>query len=274
LILDGHGSHVTAQFDQVCMENNIIPICMPSHSSHLLQPLDVGCFSIIKRAYGQLVQSLMVNGVSHIDKLDFLSNYPLARNEAFTSSTIASAFAGAGLVPLCAQRVLDKLNIQLYTPTPPGSRAGDSGSSGFIPCTPQKPIEIQRQTRSIGKLLRKAHQSELDIESALVQIEQLAKSARTSMHDKALYLADLDRLRAFNAKQRKKGAIPSSRIYRSGGCTKEQWEEECRQALNTHTTTAVVDAEPSTAGQYAYQRAPPRCGNCGTVGHKRTNCSV
>lgn len=57
LVLDGHGSHLTPQFDKLCAENNIIPICMPPHSSHLLQPLDVGCFTVLKRAYGELVES-------------------------------------------------------------------------------------------------------------------------------------------------------------------------------------------------------------------------
>jgi hypothetical protein len=42
LILDGHSSHLTPQFDEICSQNNIIPICMPAHSSHLLQPLDIG----------------------------------------------------------------------------------------------------------------------------------------------------------------------------------------------------------------------------------------
>jgi hypothetical protein len=36
LILDGHGSHLTPEFDKICEENNIIAICMPPHSSHLL----------------------------------------------------------------------------------------------------------------------------------------------------------------------------------------------------------------------------------------------
>ena len=36
LILDGHGSHLTPRFDEICEENKIIPICMPPHSSHLL----------------------------------------------------------------------------------------------------------------------------------------------------------------------------------------------------------------------------------------------
>ena len=34
LVLDGHGSHLTPEFDKVCSENNIILICMPPHSSN------------------------------------------------------------------------------------------------------------------------------------------------------------------------------------------------------------------------------------------------
>jgi hypothetical protein len=44
LIIDGHESHHSADFEAYCKENNIITLCIPPHSSHLLQPLDVGCF--------------------------------------------------------------------------------------------------------------------------------------------------------------------------------------------------------------------------------------
>lgn len=44
LILDGHRSHITAEFEQYCLDNSIITLCMPPHSSHLCQPLDVSCF--------------------------------------------------------------------------------------------------------------------------------------------------------------------------------------------------------------------------------------
>jgi hypothetical protein len=51
LILDGHESHISAQFQQYCKEHEIIALCMPPYSSHLLQPLDVGCFSPMKKLY-------------------------------------------------------------------------------------------------------------------------------------------------------------------------------------------------------------------------------
>jgi hypothetical protein len=113
---------MTAAFDDLCIENNIVSICMPPHSSYLLQPLDVGCFAVIKRSYGQLIQDWIRWGRSHIDKLDFLATYPRARDDAYQGITIRNSFAAAGLVPLDAQRVLDKLNILLadiYTPSPP-----------------------------------------------------------------------------------------------------------------------------------------------------------
>jgi hypothetical protein len=72
LILDGHSSHLTPAFDQACKRNNIIACCMPPHSSHLLQPLDVGVFSVLKRLYGAAVENQMRLGIHHIDKVAFL----------------------------------------------------------------------------------------------------------------------------------------------------------------------------------------------------------
>ncbi|KAL1963312.1 hypothetical protein VTN77DRAFT_8535 [Rasamsonia byssochlamydoides] len=85
LVLNGHGSHLTPQFDRICAQNNIIPICLPPHSSYLLQPLDVSCFAVLKHTYGCLMENNMQLGINHIDKLDFLEAYPKARTEAFKS---------------------------------------------------------------------------------------------------------------------------------------------------------------------------------------------
>lgn len=99
LVLDGHGSHLTGEFDRICKEHEIILVYMPAHSSHLLQPLDITCFSVLKRAYGKLVKSKTRLSIHHIDKLDFLPALKQARIEAFKTSTIKSSFIAAGLVP-------------------------------------------------------------------------------------------------------------------------------------------------------------------------------
>ncbi|OCK92739.1 CENP-B protein [Cenococcum geophilum 1.58] len=51
---------------------------MPPHSSHLLQPLDVGCFSPLKRVYRNQIGSLIRNHINHIIKLKFLPAFRAA----------------------------------------------------------------------------------------------------------------------------------------------------------------------------------------------------
>lgn len=118
LILDGHGSHSGPEFDQFCTENSIIPLCMPPHSSHLLQPLDVSCFSPLKQAYGQHVQKSMVLGINHIDKDEFLTIYSSIRTAALKERNIQSGFRATGLVPYDPEQVLSRLNTDVYTNPP------------------------------------------------------------------------------------------------------------------------------------------------------------
>jgi hypothetical protein len=106
LILDGHGSHLTPQFDQICTKNYIIPLCMPAHSLYLLQPLDISCFSPLKRAYGHLIEDKMQLGFNHINKLDFLKAYPQARTVIFSLDNIKSGFSATRLIPLNPDQVL------------------------------------------------------------------------------------------------------------------------------------------------------------------------
>jgi len=90
LILDRHGSHATPEFDIFCKEHSIITLCMPPHLSHLLQPLDVSCFAVLKRLYRQQIEELMRLGVSHIDKTDFLTAYITTCQDAVTLNNLLS----------------------------------------------------------------------------------------------------------------------------------------------------------------------------------------
>jgi hypothetical protein len=118
LVIDGHESHDSLEFQQYCKENKIITLCMPPHSSHLLQPLDVGCFSPLKKAYGRQAENLMRNRISHITKLKFLPCFIAAFKDLITKSNIQGGFRGAGLVPLDAEAVISKLDVRLRTPSP------------------------------------------------------------------------------------------------------------------------------------------------------------
>ena len=48
IICDGHDSHISAKFIAHCMHYKIKVLFLPSHSSHLLQPLNVAVFGSLK----------------------------------------------------------------------------------------------------------------------------------------------------------------------------------------------------------------------------------
>ena len=51
VLFDGHKSHVNLALHEWGRENNVIFFVLPPHTSHLLQPLDVGCFAPLKAEY-------------------------------------------------------------------------------------------------------------------------------------------------------------------------------------------------------------------------------
>ena len=72
LIFDGHNSHCSFEFVSFCQNNKIIPLCLPPHSTHELQPLDVGVFGPLAKEYRALVSRKSIFGAQRISNLDFL----------------------------------------------------------------------------------------------------------------------------------------------------------------------------------------------------------
>jgi hypothetical protein len=92
LVIDGYKSHDSLDFQQYCKDNKIVTLCMPPYLSHLLQPLDVGCFAPLKKAYGRQAKNLMRNRITHITKPEFLLCFKAAYKAAFTPSNIQGGF--------------------------------------------------------------------------------------------------------------------------------------------------------------------------------------
>ena len=88
LIIDGYESHCSVDFQDLCKEKNIVLLCMPAHSSHLLQPLDVACFSPLKRKYGDAVSGLARNRTHYISKETFLLAFKAAFEYSITKENI------------------------------------------------------------------------------------------------------------------------------------------------------------------------------------------
>ncbi|KAL1957219.1 hypothetical protein VTO42DRAFT_6253 [Malbranchea cinnamomea] len=145
LIMDSHGSHVTPEFDSFCMENKIVLLYMPPHSSHLLQPLDMSCFSALKKAYGRLVENQIRCGINHVDKIDFLSLYLDAHACGFSEQNIQSGFRATGLIPFAPYEVL----CQLPPATPSRPSTAHNSLSSWTPKTPRNTDDVRRQSARI-----------------------------------------------------------------------------------------------------------------------------
>ena len=107
LLCDGHGSHATTEFMYECFQNHVYLIYLPPHTSHILQPLDLSCFSTVKSQYRTQITALSrLNDSSSIKKQQFISFYQNARTKRLTSNTIQSGFRSAGIVPFDPEKVL------------------------------------------------------------------------------------------------------------------------------------------------------------------------
>jgi hypothetical protein len=266
LILDGHGSHLTGDFDQLCAKNDIIAICMPPHSSHLLQPLDVGCFAPLKRAYGGVIEAKARAGVNHIDKLDFITTFPNVRTEAFKPATIQNAFEAAGLVPYNPGQVMEKLSIRLRTPPLPASRPG-SRLSTWSPKTPANPKQLNRQASSVKTLFSRRLQSPPTPSDRA--FNQIVKACQLAMHNAAILTEENRTLRAENAVQKQKRKKTTKRVAHTEGFSTEEAMESRNQANEAQNPPP---AEADALASQPIRRAPPRCSNCNQVGHNRTRC--
>jgi hypothetical protein len=249
LILDGHGSHDTAEFEHFCKSHQIIPLYMPAHSSHLLQPLDVSCFAPLKQIYGQQIQNHIELGINHIDKRTFLSAYQYTRIRALSSVNIRSGFTATGLVPYNPQYVLDSLNIQFKQITPPSSSHGL-----WTTKTPHSTAEVQKQMQHIKGLMNRHSQSPPN-----QAISQLAKACETTMHEVIILRQQVQELRTANQHQKRKREAVRSYIATGGTLTGAEGQQLIQEAEQAQ------QEEPK-------RRAPPRCSNCHVIGHIRTRC--
>ena len=88
LLIDGHGLHHTHEFLQYCKEYKIKVLGIPLHTTHLLQPLDVGVFQPLKHWHSEAVNEVMQNGDETFTKVEFLNVFNTFHCKAFKKSTI------------------------------------------------------------------------------------------------------------------------------------------------------------------------------------------
>ncbi|KAJ5882704.1 uncharacterized protein N7473_011138 [Penicillium subrubescens] len=212
LISDGFAAHESLDVLKFCLANNIIPCRLPSHTSHKLQPCDVGVFSSLKTAYREQVELLYRGGANAVRLEHFTSLYSRARNAAMTTRKINAGWSKTGMFPWNPERVLKDIQ-----PPPGGSDPTERNivtlarrSEGDeLVQTPLTPITADSLTLLCRKVDREARG--WDTDSRLL-IKRLARAAERAFADRALLRNDNERLLAQNNEKRTRTSQPARKV--------------------------------------------------------------
>jgi hypothetical protein len=244
LVLDGRDSHQSVDFEAYCKDHNIIPLCLPSHSSHLTQPVDVGFLSVLKRAYGQEINTFIRAYINHITKVEYFLAFCAACKRSMTKENMAG---GARLIPFDPQAVISKLDVKLRTPTPRGHL-----TDPWVSQTPHNPT----QALSLVKGRISVHQgsSPTQIFSA---IKQMAKGIEAIAHSVTLLTAENHNLRKANEALSKRRRAKKSRIHQRGTLI----VEDARDIL-AQKEVQEQEMRENLCGDGERLATVRRCGNC------------
>ena len=236
---------------------------MPPHSSHLLQPLDVGCFSPLKRAYSREIEALIRHHINHITKLEFLPAFKAAFERSFTSDNICSAFRGAGLVPLQPDVVLSQLDVQLRTHSPAALP-----EAVWEARTPSNVRELEAQSTLIRDRIQQ-HKSSSP--ATIIQaISQLKKGAEVIMLSAELMHDRITSLERANEAATKRRQRKKKRIQRQGTLTKGEGEDLLAQKEATQQAEREQRQDGERSG--LSRQALARCTRCREAGHNSRTC--
>jgi hypothetical protein len=104
-------SHKTDEFKQLALDHNIILFCYPFHLTHLMQPLDVGCFQSYKHWHNCAVYSTVRHLELGYNTSSFLRDLLEIQDPTFTPKAIMSSFRKLGMWLPDLKVVLNKMKL-------------------------------------------------------------------------------------------------------------------------------------------------------------------
>ena len=260
LVLDSHNSHVSPKFDRFYLNHQIVVLYIPAHSSHLLQPLDVGCFSVLKQLYGHLVKQIISRSVNYINKHEFLPLYRQARQAVLHQNNIQAGFAATGLVLYSPDRVLAQLYTEYQTPSPQCPQLDIPWAAE----TPHNVAELQQQMALLRRYLKqRTYSPPSPTEQAL---SQLIKGYEIAILSTVLLINKNKKLRVENQRQKRKRVKRRTYIAKGGVLSVTEGASRVQAAQEGAVEGAVE------AAAKRLQRAVRKCSIYKLIEHNAHTC--
>ena len=160
LILDGYGSHLTWEFWRYAQDARIMLFRLVPHSTHITQPLDVGCFQPMKHWHAEALDEVMRFGETDFAKEDFLASFEKIRRQTFKDTTIRNAFRHTGLIPynpaVIEKHFAQRDAVRRAEATPPPDFSDDPDN--MMDSTPHKIREVVEYGNTLKRKLDAAEE--------------------------------------------------------------------------------------------------------------------
>jgi len=210
LISDGFGTHESLEVMTHCFEQNIILCRLPSHTSHKLQPCDVGVFGPLKTAYREQVEQQFRRGAGAVGKEHFTRMYSNARDKALSARNIHAGWSKAGLFPFYPDRVLRSMTqpvapASYIAPPVPDADPSCQNAPLRTPTSARSLETFQKQMEACTEFSRGPHE---------VHLEKAIKALSKAFADGALLREEIEGLLEQNDEKRSRKSLKRTVVGR------------------------------------------------------------
>ena len=112
MIIDDFGLHLTMLFFDLSIINNIGLFQLSTHSTYLIQSLNIKVFQLFKHYYTEAINQVIRLGDTQFSRIEFLVAFQTLRTQIFKSITICYTFKITRIVPLNLEMVLEKIRAK------------------------------------------------------------------------------------------------------------------------------------------------------------------
>lgn len=201
LILDGHASHSSApDMLQAAIDNDIILLCLPSHTTSALQPLDKSFFGPLKTYFNHETNHFMrTNPNKKISRYNAGTLIRNAWTRAATPSNAIGGFRGSGIYPLNPNALPDTVFIISDIALREAIPREPSESAAFVGPTstplPQASSSLDRQPELVDErenTERAPEEVEPRIQTPPSQISSSIVDCRPNLASERINISNID----------------------------------------------------------------------------------
>jgi hypothetical protein len=211
VVMDNHSTHLNTDVIDLANKEQIELLCLPAHSTHLLQPLDVGYYHLLKTNIANLSTALGYTGMKSLPRHKFPKLLHLAMNK-ISGSDVSAAFSVVGLCPF------NSLKVKLVEDKPPQQEKNQEST--------EVTIETKCETCGLSTVNPLVRMGLIPEELQHILVEPPKKD-----DNKGGSRRKFDKARVITAVELKKGCVETS--------TAKQVDEKEKAT----TSTSVMDVE-------------------------------